>query len=262
MTRCTPIAPVSTRCLKKSEEEEAEGSVASLNDGAGAGADSGATFVTPRRSCAMYAGSERGCGCHTRINSTFGLLGSWFGPEVALNWLFPYPRITRPRRSRIKGTCELSTLAIRCSISPAIGSAAASEGGPHACLVMGARSSHSAASASASSASSKSPRGSAAASRCDTLGSGGSGWRVELLRRMVAAHHVVSVSGGRGQCVVRSSLPPESQPDSGPVRRMWYLLNVGGSAAANSPGNAGSVSCVASPSELSASPRERHPASS
>jgi hypothetical protein len=24
-------------------------------------------------------------------NTTFGLLGSWFGPEVALNWLFPYP---------------------------------------------------------------------------------------------------------------------------------------------------------------------------
>jgi hypothetical protein len=27
------------------------------------------------------------------INSTFGLLGSWFGPEVAFNWLFPYPHI-------------------------------------------------------------------------------------------------------------------------------------------------------------------------
>jgi hypothetical protein len=32
--------------------------------------------------------------CHP-INTTFGLLGSWFGPEVALNWLFPYPLITR-----------------------------------------------------------------------------------------------------------------------------------------------------------------------
>jgi hypothetical protein len=31
------------------------------------------------------------------INSTFGLLGSWFGQEVSLNWLFPYPLITPPR---------------------------------------------------------------------------------------------------------------------------------------------------------------------
>ena len=30
------------------------------------------------------------------IDSTFGLLGSWFGSEVALNWLFPYPLITSP----------------------------------------------------------------------------------------------------------------------------------------------------------------------
>jgi hypothetical protein len=35
--------------------------------------------------------------CLTRwhpINSIFELLGSWFCPEVALNWLFPYPLIT------------------------------------------------------------------------------------------------------------------------------------------------------------------------
>ena len=30
----------------------------------------------------------------TPINSIFGLLGPWFGPEVALNWLFPYPLMT------------------------------------------------------------------------------------------------------------------------------------------------------------------------
>jgi hypothetical protein len=27
--------------------------------------------------------------------ATHGTLGSWFGPEVALRWLFPYPHITR-----------------------------------------------------------------------------------------------------------------------------------------------------------------------
>jgi carboxypeptidase C (cathepsin A) len=30
------------------------------------------------------------------MNSTFGLLGSRFGPEVALNWPFPYPLTTPP----------------------------------------------------------------------------------------------------------------------------------------------------------------------
>jgi hypothetical protein len=30
---------------------------------------------------------------HLTRGLPFGLLGSWFGPEVALNWLFTYPRI-------------------------------------------------------------------------------------------------------------------------------------------------------------------------
>jgi hypothetical protein len=33
------------------------------------------------------------------INSIFGLHSSWFSPEVALNWLFPYPLITPVRRT-------------------------------------------------------------------------------------------------------------------------------------------------------------------
>jgi hypothetical protein len=30
------------------------------------------------------------------MNSTFGLLGSWFSPEVALRWLFPYIHLLTP----------------------------------------------------------------------------------------------------------------------------------------------------------------------
>ena len=33
-----------------------------------------------------------------RFNTTFGLLGSWFGPEVTINWLCPYPLITATKR--------------------------------------------------------------------------------------------------------------------------------------------------------------------
>jgi len=105
VTRCTPPltlnAPVSTRCRKCSEEVD-DGIaliVGSLNaaDAAAGGGSGPAAEATPWRSCAMYDGNARGCGC------------------------------------------ELSTLAIRCSISPAIGSASATrtaasasqaEGGP------------------------------------------------------------------------------------------------------------------------------------
>jgi hypothetical protein len=41
-----------------------------------------------------------------RLIQHFGLLGSWFGLEVALNWLFPYPLIS-PTRVRISSIAIL-----------------------------------------------------------------------------------------------------------------------------------------------------------
>jgi hypothetical protein len=51
-----------------------------------------------------------------RLIQHFGLLGSWFGPEVALNWLFPYPLITSSggaqrrggERGRVAGALEVA----------------------------------------------------------------------------------------------------------------------------------------------------------
>jgi hypothetical protein len=35
-----------------------------------------------------------------RLIQHFALLGAWFGPEVALNWLIPYPLTTPPPPTR------------------------------------------------------------------------------------------------------------------------------------------------------------------
>jgi hypothetical protein len=44
------------------------------------------------------------------INSIFGLLGSWVGPEVALKWLFPYPLITTRREQMMVITAEYNVV--------------------------------------------------------------------------------------------------------------------------------------------------------